>query len=122
MKRKIIANQLVILIIFKLKFMFLESSKDLLYVVIAFCVLWLTIFIAWVIYYLAMIMRQVYQVIKEMRERINKVDEIIKALKEKIEHSASYLVLISDGVKKLVEVVKDRGQQSKASSKTKKKK
>lgn len=108
MKRKIIANQLVILIIFKLKFMFLESSKDLLYVVIAFCVLWLTIFIAWVIYYLAMIMRQVYQVIKEMRERINKVDEIIKALKEKIEHSASYLVLISEGVKKLVEVVKDK--------------
>ena len=93
--------------------MFLESSKDLLYVVISFCVLWLTIFIAWSIYYLAMIMRQVYQIIKEMRERINKVDEIIKALKEKIEHSASYLVLISEGVKKLVEVVKEKSGSKK---------
>ena len=99
--------------------MFLESSKDLLYVVISFCVLWLTIFIAWSIYYLAMIMRQVYQIIKEMRERINKVDEIIKLLKDKIEHSASYLVLISDGVKKLVEIVKEKGGSKKKGKKKK---
>ena len=66
-----------------------------------------------------MIMRQVYQIIKEMRERINKVDEIIKLLKDKIEHSASYLVLISDGVKKLVEIVKEKGGSKKKGKKKK---
>ncbi|MBI4812472.1 hypothetical protein HY798_03480 [Candidatus Falkowbacteria bacterium] len=85
----------------------IQSSKDLLYIVLAFCILWLTIFTAWLIYYLAMLIRQVFLATKEMRERIKKVDEIMKALKEKIEHSASYLLLIGEGVKKLVEIAKN---------------
>lgn len=84
----------------------IQDSKDLLYVVIAFCVLWLTIFLAWFIYYLAMLMRQVFLATHDMRERIKKVDEVIKVLKEKIEHSVSYLLLIGEGMKKLVEVAK----------------
>ena len=48
-----------------------------------------------------MIMRQLYQLTKEMHDRINRVDEVIKALKDKIDHSASYLLLIGEGVKKL---------------------
>jgi CHASE3 domain sensor protein len=87
----------------------IQSSKDLLYIVLAFCILWLTIFMAWFIYYLAMIMRQVFLSTKEMRERVKKVDEVMKALKEKIEHSASYLLLIGEGVKKLVEIAKNYG-------------
>ena len=95
----------------------IQDSQDLLYVVLAFCILWLTIFLAWFIYYLAMIMRQAYKVVKETREKINKVDEILKALKEKIEHSASYLALIGDGVKKLVEVIKEKSEVSKGKKK-----
>ena len=82
----------------------IQSSKDLLYIVLTFCILWLTIFLAWFIYYLAMLMRQVFLATKEMRERIKKVDDALKAFKEKIEHGASYLLLIGEGVKKLVEI------------------
>ena len=100
----------------------IQDSKDLLLVVISFCALWLTIFIAWFIYYLAMIMRQVYQITKEIRQRLRKVDEVIKALKEKIDHSASYLLLIGEGVKKLVEVIKEHtGKEEKATKRRKKK-
>ena len=42
---------------------------------------------------------------------INTIDDIIKTLKEKIEHSTSYLLLISEGVKKLVEVVKEKSEK-----------
>jgi len=97
----------------------IQDSKDLLFIVIAFCVLWLTIFIAWFIYYLAMIMRQAYQATKDMRERINKIDEVIQSLKEKIEHSASYLGLISEGVKKITEVVKEKTGTKKKTTKKK---
>lgn len=76
-------------------------------VVLALCALWLTIFIAWFIYYMAMIMRQMFLGVKEMRERVHRVDELIESVKEKIEHSTSYLMLIGEGVKKLVEVVKE---------------
>ncbi len=97
----------------------IQDSKDLLYVVLAFCILWLTVFLAWFIYYLSMIMRQTCQIIKETREKINKVDEILKALKEKIEHSASYLALIGDGVKKLVEVIKEKSDKTRKHKNTK---
>ncbi|MDD5071825.1 MAG: hypothetical protein PHQ42_03765 [Patescibacteria group bacterium] len=95
----------------------IQDSKDLLFVVLAFCILWLSIFLAWFIYYLAMIMRQAYKSVKETREKINKVDEILKSLKDKIEHSASYLALIGEGVKKLVEVVKERSEAPKGKKK-----
>lgn len=88
----------------------IQNSHDLLNIVLAFCFLWLTIFIAWFIYYLVMIMRQAFLVTKEMRARINKVDEVLGALKEKIEHSASYLLLIGEAMKKLVEIAKDYGK------------
>ena len=42
-----------------------------------------------------------------IKDMVYKIDEIIKSLKEKIEHSASYLGLISEGVKKITEVVKE---------------
>jgi len=96
---------------------FIQSSKDILFLVIAGCVLFFTIFLVWFIYYLAMIMRQVYIVIKEMRERIEKLNKVIRDFKEKIEHGASYLALISEGVKKITEVVRDRGKKSKSKEK-----
>lgn len=97
----------------------IQNSKDLLFVVLAFCVLWLTIFLAWFIYYLAMIFRQIFLGTKEMRERIKKVDTAIIAFKEKIEHSSSYLLLIGEGIKKLVEIAKEYGGRGESRGKKK---
>ena len=100
----------------------IQDSKDILYIVISFCILWLTIFIAWFIYYMVMMAKQFYQVVKEMREWIKKIDETIDSIKKRVEHSASYLSLIGDGVKKLVDVAKEHGvTASKPKKKTKKK-
>jgi len=91
----------------------IQDSKDLLYVIIALCVFILTIFFAWLVYYLAMITRQFYKTVKEMRERFKKADEVLSKLKEKIEHSASYLSLIGEGIKKLVEIAKEYSEGKK---------
>lgn len=98
----------------------IQDSKDLLNIVLAFCVLWLTIFLAWLIYYLAMTMREFFKAIKEMRQRIKKVDETIDAIKNKVEHSISYLSLIGEGVKKMVEAVKEYGDKAESRGKSKK--
>ena len=36
-----------------------QSSQDLLYLVLAFCVLWFTIFLCWALYYVIMFLRDV---------------------------------------------------------------
>ena len=84
-----------------------ETSKDFLNIAIGAGVIGVVFFTCFAIYYLARILSQVFKITKEMRERIHKIDEVIKALKEKIEHSTSYLLLIGEGVKKLVEVIKE---------------
>lgn len=98
-----------------------ETSKDLLYVAIAVSVIGFTVFICWAIFYFAQILRQVFKVVKEMRDRLHKVDELIQTLKDKIEHSTSYLMLIGEGVKKLVEVVKEYSGKEKKKKIRKKK-
>ena len=95
----------------------INDSKDLLYIVISVSVLLFTIFSCWAIYYLARILQQMFKVIKETRDRLNKFDELVKMIKEKIEHSASYLPLIGEGVKKLVEIMRNRAEKKKRNKK-----
>lgn len=98
----------------------LQNSQDLLTIVKAVSLLGFVFFVCWGLYYFAMILRQGYLIIKEMRDRIRKVDDVIKAFKDKIEHSASYLLLISEGVKKLIEVTKRMSEKKEGKKKAKK--
>jgi len=95
----------------------INDSRDLLNIIIALSVLLFTVFSCWAIYYLARILQQFFKMIKEARDLINKFDELMKVIKEKIEHSASYLPLIGEGVKKLVEIMKARAEKKKRSKK-----
>ena len=98
----------------------LQNSQDLLTIIKAVSLLGFVFFVCWGLYYFAMILRQGYLIIKEMRDRIKKVDDVIKAFKDKIEHSASYLLLISEGVKKLIEVTKKMSEKKEGKKKTRK--
>lgn len=91
----------------------IQSSRDLLNIVLAFCVLWLTIFIVWFIYYLIMMIKEAYKITKEMHERINKVDHLIDTIRERFEHGSAYLLLITEGIKKLVDIAKKYNKKSK---------
>ena len=99
----------------------INDSQNLLYIIISISILGLAFFTCWAIYYLARILQQAFQVTKEMRDRLHKVDTVIDTLKEKIEHSASYLLLIGEGVKKLVEIMKSRAEKKKATGRRAKK-
>ncbi|MBU0722346.1 hypothetical protein KKA93_02735 [Patescibacteria group bacterium] len=95
----------------------INNSYDLLNIVIALSVLLFTIFSCWAIYYLVRILRQFFKVIEQTRDRLNKFDELLKMVKEKIESSTSYLPLIGEGVKKLVEIIKNRAKKKKSTKK-----
>jgi hypothetical protein len=88
-----------------------SNSQELYVVIKSISVGLLAVFVCFCLYYLAMILRQTFLGIKEMRLRIKRIDEIASAFKEKIENSASYLLLISEGIKKIIEVVGDRSEK-----------
>jgi len=90
----------------------LETSKDLLLIVIAFCVLWFTFFICWLLYYIISIIGSTRRIIKAIQQKVEKVDEVIDLVKSKIESSATYLGLIVEGVGKLVDYFKTKQSSS----------
>lgn len=82
--------------------MFIETSKDLLFVVLAFSVLWLTIFLSWLLYYLIAIVRDAEMLIRQVKNAVGKIDELAHAAHEKMERSAASFTLIAQAVKELV--------------------
>jgi len=97
-----------------------ESTKDILYIVVAFCVLWVTIFLCWVIYYVAMILRQTYGLMSDVKDKMQAIDEAIRGVREKLDNTSTYLALIADGAKYLIGHLAERKEKKKTKGRTKK--
>ncbi len=80
----------------------LETSKDLLFVVLSFCILWLTVFLCWVIYYVAMLLKQAYTVTKSVQQKLDAFEALMNTIKERVEKSSSHLALVADGISQVV--------------------
>ena len=65
--------------------MYLESSKDILYLVLAFCALWFTAFVCWLLWYVISILRDVSAVVEEIHEKIAAIDHAVRSAKERFE-------------------------------------
>ncbi len=78
----------------------IENSKDILYIVLAFCALWLTIFICWMIYYFAMILKKIYQVTETFTKTLEAMESFFNKAKEKVNSfGATFSTLVELGKK-----------------------
>ena len=94
--------------------MIIETSKDLLFVVIAFCILWVTIFFCWLLYYFITTAKRMHDVIKSGKDKLDKVGEILDLAKQKITDGASYFGAVIEGVIKLADHFKKDEVKEKA--------
>ena len=78
--------------------MYLESSKDILYLVIAFCILWVTVFLCWMFYYMARILRNASQIIEEFRLKLQNLSESINHIRNKVESLSGLFSMGTSGV------------------------
>ncbi len=98
----------------------IESTKDILYLVLAFCVLWFTIFLAWAIYYVAMILREFKTMLTDLRKKVELLENVLKAFKEKLESTSSHMKLLVETAVNVAEFIKDRKKEKKTKGKKKK--
>lgn len=75
-----------------------NNSQDILYLVISFCIIWLTVFLCWTLYYLMSILRNANQVISEFRMRIQALTDAVNYVRSKVEHISGTMSLLTDGV------------------------
>jgi hypothetical protein len=88
-----------------------ESSKDVLYLTISLCIAVFTVFSCWGIYYFVGILRNAFKISKDARNVLKKAEEVVDAVKEKIHSSASYLLLLGEAIKKILEIMSERGMK-----------
>ena len=80
----------------------IETSKDLLFVVLALCILWLTIFLSWLLYYVIAIIRDAERIIRLVKGAAVKVDEVVSGLQDRLERSAGSFTLAAKALKEIV--------------------
>ena len=78
----------------------LESSKDLFFIVLAFSVFWISMFLCWVMYSMAMILKNANEIMHEMRERLRGVSESIDFLRDRVDALTQSVGYLTEHAKK----------------------
>ena len=86
----------------------LEASKDLLNIVIAFSVLWFTVFMCWFIYYIVMIIKRVADTTDQLARMAGNVNDFFGEAKTRLKNATSYAPIVIEGIKSLTEYLKDK--------------
>ena len=94
-----------------------DTSKDVLNIVIACSVGLFTLFVCWMLWYVIRAMRQVNSLVDSIKEKVEMFDSILKSLKEKLDHSASYLPVLAKGITQIVGYFKNRESTKKKKTK-----
>ena len=97
----------------------LETSKDLLNLVIAFCILWFTVFLCWMLFYFASILKKVNEVMGKMTGTLDAVPQFFTKAKEKLDSFGSSLSVILGLSQRIFDKVVDKKKKA-TRSKTKK--
>lgn len=86
----------------------LETSKDVLFIVLALCALWLTVFSCWLLYYCIKILRDASKVIDSVQDRLRGIEEAVHMVKEKIENASSSMRVVVESAAMVVKYVLNR--------------
>lgn len=93
----------------------LDSSKEILLLMLALCVAILTFFVSWALYYIVMMLKrarevtdEVGDVVRQAKEKIERVGQLIDAVEDRLKNTAGYLPLVLKGITDLVDYFKRR--------------
>lgn len=89
------------------------DSKDILLFVLAFCVLWFTLFVSWLIWQVAMILKNVNDTISDAREKLGLIEQAIVGIREKFESMSGVLGIVGRGIERVVEYAVEKKRVSK---------
>ena len=79
-----------------------DTSKDILYIVLSFCIIWVTVFLCWMFYYAARILRNTSEIVEEFRVRLQVLLEAVNYIRGKVEMMSSIMTAATEGASGLV--------------------
>ncbi|MGI6373849.1 MAG: hypothetical protein ACOX0C_00695 [Patescibacteria group bacterium] len=99
-----------------------NTSGDILNLVIAISVGVLTIFISLTLYQLLTSLSRIKKIVKSIEAGVEKFEDLILLIKNKLRHSSTYLMLLAETAKRAVDYLKEKKDKPKKAASPKKKK
>jgi hypothetical protein len=88
----------------------LESTKDILFLVLAISIVFFTFFLCFFFYYLVKILKRMDQLVTEVKDRFEK-------LHKTVENGFNYLGIVSEGVKMAISYLMEKRGEKKEKKK-----
>ncbi len=98
------------------------SPLEILYIVLAFCALWLTAAIFWLVWQIAMIIKNVNDAVHEATAAVGKIEEAISAIRARFDSTSATFGTVLGATTKIVDYMMDRGEKPEKKTRFKKKK
>ncbi|NBS67754.1 hypothetical protein EBT31_02425 [bacterium] len=83
---------------------------DILYIVLALCVLWFTLFLCFVLYQAAVLMKRIHGLVDEMRVRVISLEDSLVSMRRKFDGNIAMVSGIAEGIKKVIEALRDKNR------------
>lgn len=90
------------------------SPIDILYIVLAFCLLWITAGLCWLVWQVANVLRRVSQTIEDAQEKMGKIESALSGIRTRFEAMVSPASLLAEGLHRLLEHVAEKRRGKKA--------
>lgn len=94
----------------------IDTTQDILNLVLALTTILLTSFLLWMLYHLGMILKKFHAAVSECHRKIEAVDEILKTVKEKVSSSAVLFAAVTKALTQLAGIIKARQEKKKRKS------
>ncbi len=78
------------------------NTQDLLYLVGAICLLWVSGFICWVLFEIGWMVHQANSLVSDTRKKISMIEEFVSDIGEKLASLSTYVNVIGQGAKMLM--------------------
>ncbi len=86
--------------------MYFATSKDILFIVLAFAVLWLAIFLSWALYYLIGILRDARDTVHGVKKAADAIESAAGHVKDKM---GAFMNIASIGVEAVKTIMENSG-------------
>ena len=93
--------------------MLVETSKDIFWLVLAFCILWLTLFFSWLLYYFIKMFRQMSSITDKIEETVSLIHNMVKNVRDRSEQLAGYVAAVVKSSSELKKIFDRRSKRSK---------
>lgn len=83
--------------------MLLTSSQDLLYIVLAICIVWFTAFLCWLLYQAARVLKNANDIIETVTHKLELINDAVQYMKAKMDGVSKNMGVVSSMMAGVVE-------------------